>query len=898
MPRASPAQHSFAGGELSPLLEGRQDLAKYSIGCRRMRNFLPLIQGPARKRGGSRFLAEVINSNVRSWLYPFTFSETDAVVIEYGDLRHRFFTDRGTIDVSSPAAYNGATVYALHAFVTSVGIVYRSLQAGNVGNTPATSPLWWVAQTAYEMASPYAVADLINDEGSFGLSIAQSADVLYQAHSAYAPRTLTRTNNTSWAYAEHRPDDGPFDPQNIDDTIDVMVSASTGSVTFTNDAASIPLPETNSVGRLVRIEETDKSAIKPWEANKRIAAEMENPNGELRRSDRKVYQCVTDAVVGAGEIEFRTGSVKPIHTEGTEGDGDGEALYSGATLFAERVGVDWLFLHAGYGIGRVTAVAAGGVTATMDTLSRFPASMVNPGTSYRWSLGAWYPGNYPSSVAFFRDRLTWGYGQRVQLSVSASYTSHALDEFGETLADSAIDILISTGEVDQINWMIAQPDALLIGTGGGEVVLHEITSNQVFGPANNKFERKASYGSRKVAPLNVAEYTLMVQSGGRVIREVRYSTGEPLVAVDLTAFSEHITRSGIVDMEFAKNPGSLLWCVRADGLVACLTYQREEEVIAWSLHDFGGDVESVAVIPGPDSGIDDLYLIVKRTIGGVTKRYIEVLLPPYTEGDPHLSCYQDCSLTYDGAQAVTLTPGAGATVKGTEGVTFTAGSSVFVVGDVGRFIGVRTYDETTEVWGTSVAEITGYTSGTVVACTIHAAFAAGLIAANGWRLSATTISNLGHLEGETVQITADGATHIDRVVTSAAVTLTRPGFIVHVGKPVRGIVQLMNLEAGAADGTAQGKVKKINTITFRLFETLGGSFGPDTVTLDPIDYRYAADAMDQAVPLFSGDLTQDWNNGYETAGRITFVHDEGLPCTLCAIYPQLATEDHKPGGRY
>jgi hypothetical protein len=115
---------------------------------------------------------------------------------------------------------------------------------------------------------------------------------------------------------------------------------------------------------------------------------------------------------------------------------------------------------------------------------------------------------------------------------------------------------------------------------------------------------------------------------------------------------------------------------------------------------------------------------------------------------------------------------------------------------------------------------------------------------------------------------------------------------------VRGIVQLMNLEAGAADGTAQGKVKKINTITFRLFETLGGSFGPDTVTLDPIDYRYAADAMDQAVPLFSGDLTQDWNNGYETAGRITFVHDEGLPCTLCAIYPQLATEDHKPGGRY
>jgi hypothetical protein len=851
MAKVSPGQHSFAGGELSPLLEGRQDIDKYPIGLRRMREFLPLIQGPAIKRAGTRFVAEVKDSTERGWGRRFVFDETDAVFIVFGDLYVRFYTDRGTIE------------------------------------DPPGTPV--------EIVSPYAVADLTRDDGTFALSVHQSGDVLYIAHPSYAPRTLSRTSNTSWAFATYAPSDGPFDPQNTDATLTVKVSAATGTVTFTNDAADVPVAE-GTAPRLVRIEETDRSDTKPWEANKRIAAVGQNPFGDLRRSDGKVYSCATNDTVGGGEVEFRTGTIKPIHTEGTEADGDGEPLYSGDTLFAAKMGVDWTYLHAGYGVGRVTAVAVGGATATMDVLSRFPASCVHPSTSYRWALGAWYAGSYPSVVGAHRDRLVWaGAGtasNRVQFSVAGDYTSHAPDEFGEVLPDSAIDITISVGKEDRIGWLSGQADALLIGTGGADVAVREITTTQVFGPANVKFELQSGLGWRGVEPLSVVDYVIAVQKGGRKLREGQFSGEKNRYAwVDLTAYSEHVTRSGIVATAYAEAPHSIIWCLRADGKLAALTYEREHGVIAWSLHDVGGVVESIDVIPGPDAGIDDLWLIVRRTIDGATVRYVEVLLPSHeAPNDPHQHCGMDCSLTYDGAVAVALTPGAGATVEGTEDVVFTAGGAAFVSGDVGREIHQRIYDpdadEDVDAWSTAKAVITAYTSATVVEATIVKPFpSVDAIASGDWRLSATTISDLDHLEGETVRVIADGAEHVDCVVDGGEIELTRPASLVHVGLPVRGVMQTMNLEAGAQDGTTQTKIKRFPSVAFRLFETMGGEFGPNTSTLDPIEYRTPGQIMDEAMPLFTGDKVVPWNGDWETQGRITLVHDAGTPCTVLAIYP-------------
>ena len=86
-------------------------------------------------------------------------------------------------------------------------------------------------------------------------------------------------------------------------------------------------------------------------------------------------------------------------------------------------------------------------------------------------------------------------------------------------------------------------------------------------------------------------------------------------------------------MEYQQSPDSILWCVRDDGVFAGLTYLRSEEVVAWHRHKLGGTfgtgssatgygvVESVASIAG-DINEDELWVIVKRTINGNTKRYV------------------------------------------------------------------------------------------------------------------------------------------------------------------------------------------------------------------------------------------------------------------------------------
>ena len=84
MPKASVIQTSFNAGELSPTLDGRVDLAKYGSGCSKMENFIPLVQGGARKRSGTRFVKEVKDSTKATRLIPFEFNTDQAYILEFG----------------------------------------------------------------------------------------------------------------------------------------------------------------------------------------------------------------------------------------------------------------------------------------------------------------------------------------------------------------------------------------------------------------------------------------------------------------------------------------------------------------------------------------------------------------------------------------------------------------------------------------------------------------------------------------------------------------------------------------------------------------------------------------------------------------------------------------------
>lgn len=155
----------------------------------------------------------------------------------------------------------------------------------------------------------------------------------------------------------------------------------------------------------------------------------------------------------------------------------------------------------------------------------------------------------------------------------------------------------------------------------------------------------------------------------------------------------------------------------------------------------------------------------------------------------------------------------------------------------------------------------------------------------------TTITGLSHLEGETVAVLTDGATHPQRMVSSGSITLQRTASTVHVGLPYTATVAGMDLEAGAGNGTAQGKVKRIYRIAVRLLRTLGGQAGTAADKLDTLQFRDATVAMGSAPPLFTGDKSFPAPGGSDRVARPWFVHADPLPATVIAFMPQIQTED-------
>jgi hypothetical protein len=770
MAKASPIQSSFNAGELSAALEGRTDLSKYSSGCKRLENFIPMIQGPARRRSGTRFVEEVKTSANRTWLLRFEFSETQAYILEFGNQYIRFYTNHG--------------------------------QVLNGGST-------------YEIASPYTTADLTNANGTLRLRTVQSGDVVYIVHPSYPPKKLSRLAATNWTLTDVVFRGGPFNDIDPDASTTVYASARTGTVTLTSSAGIFA---STDVGSLFLLEEEDLSAIKPWDSGQELSvgegSNGVNVSGILRRSDGKTYKCVTSDFAPAATPAkvIRTGGIKPIHTRGVAADGDGlpkQPDNSDPTVYRE--GVDWEFQDRGFGWVRITAFT-NSTTVTATVLSDLPQGVVGSGNATpRWAFSRWSnTRGWPSQVAFYRERLCFSTGQKLDFSVAGDFENFEdKNESGEISSDMAIAVEVASDQVNTIEWL-APADGLLIGTAGGEFVCQELTTDEPFGPGNVKIVQQSLFGSKSVIPVQVGESVLFVQRSGRKLRELTYEFAtNKFKSSDLTVLAEHITYGGLVDIVYQQEPHSIVWAVRSDGLLLGFTFNREQDVLGWHRHPIGGDgiVECVESIPNPNGTQDDLWMIVRRTINGQTKRFVEYLETDFTEEETlEDAFFVDSGLTYDSTPA-------------------------------------------------------------------------------------TTISGLGHLEGEEVAILADGAAHPNRTVASGSITLQRASSVVQVGLPCPAVLQTMRPDAGAEDGTAQGKTKRITKMVIRFLATLGGKSGPAETALDEIQFRSGSDPMDQAPPLFTGDKLLEWPGGYDFDGYIFVKQEQPLPMTVVALMPQVVTQD-------
>ena len=125
-------------------------------------------------------------------------------------------------------------------------------------------------------------------------------------------------------------------------------------------------------------------------------------------------------------------------------------------------------------------------------------------------------------------------------------------------------------------------------------------------------------------------------------------------------------------------------------------------------------------------------------------------------------------------------------------------------------------------------------------------------------------------------------------MSGGAVTLQAVAGKAHIGLPCPAKLQTLRLNAGAQDGTSQGKKARINRCAVRLLETGDLNYGINFNDQLDVDFRTALDRMDNPTALFTGDVILDWPGEYDLNPWLCFTVDQPLPCTIIAIMPQVS----------
>jgi len=541
-----------------------------------------------------------------------------------------------------------------------------------------------------------------------------------------------------------------------------------------------------------------------------------HPNHEVMKLSRTGHTSWT-----LTEVEFTDGPYLATNTTSTTLTPASAGVGTGINITASAV----TGINGGAGfqttdVGRIISFNSGKAkitsrSSTTVVVCTITTAFASTAATADWNLGAFSDTTgHPSCVSFFEQRLvfagTLDEPQTLFFSKAGDYENMTTG----TNADDAMVYTIASNQVNAIRYMKAVR-TLVVGTTGGEFTVSADGTDASITPTNITIKKQSSFGSANVDAIPAGNAILFLQKAKRKIRELQYNfDSDGYQAPDLTILNETVTDTGINEMSYQQEPGSNIWCVRDDGVLACLTYQRSENVIAWTRHIFGGEFdsgnavcESVASISGTLTE-DEVWVIVKRTINGATKRYVECFSDfDFDETDANDFKFLDSHLSYSGS-------------------------------------------------------------------------------------ATTTLSGLSHLEGQTVSILADGAAHANKTVSSGAITLDRSVTKACVGLSYDSILQTMRIEGGAAEGTSQGKTKRISKVVLRLFETVGVKVGPSLTNLETIPFRTTSSLLSNPVDtLLSGDKEIEFNDDYNSDGFIFIKQDQPLPCSILAIYPTLVTSD-------
>jgi hypothetical protein len=446
----------------------------------------------------------------------------------------------------------------------------------------------------YEVVTPYTEAQI------WQVDYCQGADTMFLFHPSFAPYRLQRFADDNWRLMVAPIDPEPFDELGIlASMICTLSSAAVGSRTFT---AASAIFQPSDVGRTITsgagigtITGYTSSTVVTVNVTTAFASTL------LAASDWTIESSPQTACTPSATGPVGSTITLTLAAGGWRSDDVGR------------------FVNINAGLCKITQYTSATVVSAQVRIE-LSATVAAEANAWFLARSMWGGANgYPRTGSLYQQRMfvagSIGFPQSVWFSELGNPYSF---EIGAE-ADMGYEMRLVSDQANPV-LNLASGRAVLALTSGTEFSLG---GDGGVSPATITAINQSAFGSADITPCRMGNELLFVNRSGLKIRAMaadRFDSNQ-YAAPDITALAEHITESGIIEIDAQTDPENILWCVRGDGQMATCTLDRDNEVVAWARQITDGLFESVCVVPFGNSY--SVWVVVQRVINGVNVRYIE-----------------------------------------------------------------------------------------------------------------------------------------------------------------------------------------------------------------------------------------------------------------------------------
>lgn len=906
-------KYGFSGGVFSPKLRFRTDLKKYELGLSAGRNFFIEYTGGASTRAGFEFLDYIQDDDEPARIVEFAFNRdiANTYAIIFSKNRIRFMQDGAfVLEAAKTITVVTATTItiAAHGYVNGDWI---KIQAQTYEVTAATAntfelltpfgaavnPAAFVGATAsriYTIASPYATADLEY------LTFSQHRDELYINHTDYAERKLIRAGTTNWSLTTTTYDLNSDVPTGLAGT--ASASGSAGAI-FAVTAVDFDGKETHvgssaiiAMRSLVNYAVTSGSVTLTWSAPATPPKYYKVYRSLLLSDGAKANFGMELGYIGRTfGRKFTDNNIIPdfaspppqLETELSGGQLFDVRVTSGGTGYTDAAQITPV--GPGTGFSGVPIVESGVIVGVR---------VLNPGYGYSGSPVSFtttvgtgaviegYPtsntGNYPATSAMVQQRRVRAgtnnhpgtvFGSRVG-EPDNYYTS------GAGLAAEPYTLTLDTEQLTPIRFVLPYSEGMFIFHETGVSALRGIDDG-VIKPGAAKATPITEEGSARVPPVRIGRsYLYLSASSAAVIALSPTNIPTYYSPEDISIYSEQFFSQDnrIKSWAWARAPHKLLFAVREDGTMLTLTYAPEQEVIAWSEHDTQGAIETIETVF--ENHLDRLYAVIRRTVNGVSKRYIERMAVREVNSPDEIWSVDSGLATTLSYQAAEMTlrdaadTGTYTTVPPEGSLVLSAPTLTFTSADVGKIFRLGYLRGTVTSFIDSTSLMIAVQRGLETLPQDYRNLSEVVWPANSWSLTATfsSVSGLHHLEGKLVEVLGDGNVLDSKIVTNGSIALSSDVSLAIVGLGFSG--ELQSLPQSVGNPVIENKLKAPKALAVRLYNARGLEFGAGSGDILYPLAQYPEEAA-STIPVFkTGIYEVSLTAGYDLDG-IVFVKKTG-----------------------